>query len=127
MSKKNSLLLVEDDQLLGPLYLHLLGDAGYVVTHCRTASETEEMVLKKKFDLVLLDVMLPDLSGLELLSRFYRLVPVPVVLLTNLDQPQVKEKALQFGALGCLIKSEYTPDEFLDRIAYYLASVSNFR
>jgi DNA-binding response OmpR family regulator len=127
MSKKHSLLLVEDDKLLGPLYLHLLSDAGYAVTHCQTAAHTEETLLKQRFDLILLDVMLPDLSGLELLRRFHRLISVPIVLLTNLDQPRVKETALQFGALGCLIKSEYTPDIFLDKISSYLASASDFR
>ncbi len=130
MSKSHSLLLIEDDHLLGPLYLHLLTAAGYSVVHCQTAAQAEKILLKKQnnqFDLILLDVMLPDKNGLEVLRCFRQLISVPVVLLTNLDQPRIKETALQFGAVGCLIKSEYTPDVFLKRISSYLASTTYFR
>jgi DNA-binding response OmpR family regulator len=115
MNKKNLLLLllVEDDSLLGPLYVELLTEAGYEVLHAQNVTGARSFLSQQRPDFMLLDVMLPDLSGIEFLEELGKDTSLPILMLSNLDQPRLKEKALHLGAVGYVIKSEHTPETFL--------------
>ena len=116
------ILIVEDDQLLRDLYVENLKGEGYIVD---TAVDGEEGLLKIKggWDLVLLDIILPKIDGLEVMRQFKKLntsLKKPIILfLTNLDKDSEIKEALNLGD-GYLIKSQLTPDDLLREIRSYL-------
>lgn len=118
------ILVVEDDQLLRDLYVENLKDEGYIVD---IAADGEEGMLKIKsggWDLVLLDIILPKVDGIEIMRRLKHLRELakkPIVLfLTNLDKDSEIKEALSLGD-GYLIKSQLTPDDLLREVRAYLA------
>ena len=117
------ILVVEDDQLLRDLYVENLKSEGYIVD---IAVDGEEGLLKIKgggWDLILLDIILPKIDGIELmkqLKNLNQLAKRPIVLfLTNLDKDSEIKEALSLGD-GYLIKSQLTPDDLLREIRSYL-------
>ena len=120
------ILVVEDDQLLRDLYVENLKNEGYIVD---VATDGEEGLLKIKgggWDLVLLDIILPKLDGIEVMRQLKKLNPLPkkpiILFLTNLDKDSDIKEALTLGD-GYLIKSQLTPDDLLKEIRSYLTKV----
>jgi two-component system OmpR family response regulator len=99
------LLLVEDDQALGKALNRGLSDAGH---HCRWVTSGQngfDEASSQKFDAVVLDLMLPDLPGLEVLGRLRREgVRTPVLLLTALGSVEDRVRGLNAGADDYLVK-----------------------
>lgn len=120
--QKPSILLIEDDLVLGSLYVTLLEGDGYRARWAQSAEEMYQSVERELPDVLLLDVMLPDKSGIELLSELGEL-STRTVMLTNLDQHRVQETVRKRGALGYLIKSELDPDAFLAEVGRYVQRV----
>lgn len=130
MSKKNAakILLIEDETQLRELYQLLLEDEGYQVEAVADGKQGLEAISKGGYDLVLLDIMLPFIDGLEILSRLNKMgsdakQPLnSVILLTNLAQDQTIAKALEYGVRGYLIKSDYNPEQLLTAIGGFLGN-----
>jgi CheY-like chemotaxis protein len=124
MADPTNILLVEDDLFIRELYERQLTMAGYKV---ETAADGPEGLLKinaHKPDLLLLDIMLPKMNGLDLLKSIKTnetTKDVPVILLTNLGQDSVIKEGFNLGAEGYLIKSAYTPDQIIDEVKKFLA------
>lgn len=125
--KKNQkkILLVEDEDSLRELYFELLTDEGFVVKEAKDGQQALDLLQKGGYDLVLLDILLPRLSGPEVLSQLKKKKPQkpngPVVALTNLGKEAIdNEKGL--GIKGYLIKSDLAPDQFLAKVKQYLES-----
>jgi DNA-binding response OmpR family regulator len=120
------ILLVEDEQYLRELYQEILTEQGYSV---ETASDGEEGYNKVKhggYDLVILDIILPKMNGLEIMRKI-RSEPSmapnkKVVFLTNLDKDEEIKEALQLGD-GYFIKSQITPGSLVNELKAYLAPV----
>jgi DNA-binding response OmpR family regulator len=119
------ILLVEDEQYLRELYQEILIEQGFKV---ETASEGEEGFNKLKqggYDLVILDIILPKLNGLEIMRKIRSDPPLrpnkKVVFLTNLDKDEEIKEALQLGD-GYFIKSQITPGSLVDELRTYLAA-----
>lgn len=118
MAKK--VLLVDDDLYIRELYQEVLRDMGYEVT---TATNGEEGLVQMQnggFNLILLDVMMPKLDGLGVLTMIAQKPPKvangPIILLTNLSSDPIIQDALTKGAKGYIIKSDLTPEEFSTKI-----------
>lgn len=130
MSKKNTakILLIEDETQLRELYQLLLEDEGYQVEAVADGKQGLAAISQGGYDLVLLDIMLPFIDGLEILSRLSKMgsnLKQPlnsVILLTNLAQDQTIAKALEYGVRGYLIKSDYNPEQLLTAIAGFLGN-----
>ena len=120
MRKPRSLLLIEDDRLLGSLYRQLLFEAGYEITWSENAHQALAELERQHFDVILMDVMLPEMSGIELLDK---LTDCPVIALTNLDQSKVREELTRKGVIGVVIKSDHTPDTFLSTVAGFVTQL----
>jgi DNA-binding response OmpR family regulator len=125
MSQKQKILIVEDDQYIRELYEGILSEAGYEVT---TANDGQEGLTKLEDvtpDLMLLDVMMPNLDGIGLLKELHakheKKLPHKIILLTNLAHDSVIDEALSLGAAGYLTKSELNPDEFLEQVKKHLS------
>lgn len=115
---KKCILIVEDDQSIQSLYKEFLTDAGFDVD---TASDGEEGLNKisaGKADVVLLDIMMPKIDGigvLQTLKNQKKKLP-KVLMLTNLSHDGALKEAEALGAKECVIKSEVTPDQILEKI-----------
>ncbi|MCL5114105.1 MAG: response regulator [Patescibacteria group bacterium] len=123
------ILIVEDDKALQEVYADTLGaEAGYEID---TADDGEIALQKMQqggWDLVLLDIILPKINGLDIMERLKSQPPVQnpnkrVVFLTNLDKSEEIERGLKL-ANGYLIKSQITPGDLVREVGLYLSSAS---
>jgi len=118
------ILLVEDDQYLRDMYEELLISEGNEVVTCKDGEEGYNAAAAGGFQLVLLDVMLPKMDGIQIMKKLKenKLVSKngPVVFLSNLSQENIAKEALMLGAAGYLIKSELDPGEVLHEIRTFL-------
>lgn len=124
MKKHAHILVVEDEQELNDLYVQLLEAEGHKVSSALDGKDAMKLLSEGGFDVVLLDIMLPSMDGLQILEQLHQKPPKKenkkLVLLTNLAKNDTIGKALQYGVEGYLIKSKLTPDEFIEQIQKYL-------
>ncbi len=121
MAKK--ILIVEDDKFLRELISQKLVKEGYDIVEAVDGEEGVKKVKEDKPDLVLLDLILPGADGFEVLSRVKSdplLVPIPIIILSNLGQKDDIEKGLKLGAVDYLIKAHFTPAEIIEKIKIIL-------
>jgi len=107
------LLLIEDDRELAKMYAKKFGREGWEVKVCHNGTEAFPTARAEIFDMVLLDLMLPGLSGidiLEMLRSDKKTAMVPVVIYTNYGDKYNKEKCLEYGADEFVLKIDSTPD-----------------
>lgn len=119
MDQQKRILLVEDEDLIRELYSRELTKAGFWIKAVPTAEEGLEILSKDSFDLLLLDIMLPGINGLQLLREYKLKNPTStmiVILLTNLGQESVIKEGFELGAQAYLIKGSYTPDQIVQEV-----------
>lgn len=104
-----TVLLVDDDPLIQRMYQRKLTSDGYTVVTATNGEEALAQLLKLKPDIILLDVMMPKMNGVETLKAVKgqdATKAIPVIILTNLgDNPADVENAKKLGALDYLVKS----------------------
>jgi DNA-binding response OmpR family regulator len=118
-------LLAEDDRGIAGLYRQRLELEGYAVTVAVDGEAALAAAFSSLPKLVLLDVRLPVLGGLEVLERLRkdrRTRQVPVVMFTNWEDEEARARALKLGALEFLLKTEVRPGELAERIRDLLAA-----
>lgn len=118
VSKK--VLLADDDPLIIRMYQNKLTAEGYNVETAINGEEAMAMVLRNRPDIILLDVMMPKMNGVETLKALKadpRTADIPVIILTNLgDKEADAENAKKLGALDYLVKSEIELKDLSARI-----------
>ena len=120
-------LLVEDSDAIRDAFSILLEDAGYAVAQAGTGGEALRQAGERVPDLVLLDMGLPDISGLEVVRRLKagdQTAHVPVVALTGRDDPRDREACLSAGCTDYLVKPVDTR-KLLGDIRLYLGAVTD--
>ena len=115
MSQSTKILLVEDEEKLARFVELELNHEGYSVTKAFNGREGFELAASGEFDLVLLDIMLPELNGMEVLRRLRRTSKVPVIMLTARDETMDKVAGLDLGADDYVTKP-FAIEELLARI-----------
>lgn len=123
-SKK--ILLVEDDLLIRELYKRQMVLSGLEVDTAENGVEGIAAAQKKHYDLILLDIMMPKMNGLEVLKVLKgdeKTKSMPILFLTNLGQDSILQEGAKLGTIGFLIKSSYTPAEIIDEIKKILAKL----
>ena len=110
-----SILLVEDEEKLARFVELELMHEGYTVEKSGNGREALEMALRGDYDLILLDIMLPGLNGLEVLRRLLKEKEIPVILLTARDAVMDKVSGLDAGAVDYITKP-FAIEELLARI-----------
>lgn len=112
-------LLVEDEEFIRDLFKRQLDLSGFTTDAFGTGQDGLSALSKNGYDLVLLDIMLPDINGLQILQNI-RQNPatknIVVVLLTNLGQDAVIKQGFELGADGYLVKAAYTPDQIVQEV-----------
>jgi DNA-binding response OmpR family regulator len=111
-------LMIEDDTRLGAMVVDYLGRNGYAVIHAATATEGLAQLRREPFDLVILDLMLPDADGLEVCRQVRSdasTAELPIVMLTAKGDPTDRVVGLELGADDYLAKP-FEPRELLARV-----------
>jgi two-component system response regulator QseB len=121
-----TILVIEDDRFIGEMYVRSLKKAGYTVDWLVDGNDGLIAARNKPYDLILLDVMLPERRGSEILEALRGgkedLIPQSkVIVLTNFEQDDESRLAMEKRADGYLIKAEITPSKLLS-IIEHLAS-----
>lgn len=118
------ILIVEDDSLMSRMYQKIFTFEGYEVEIATNGQEGFEKARLTKPTIILLDVMMPVLNGLQTLEKL-KLDPetktIPVIMLTNLAGQQDAETAMTKGAVKYIIKSEHEPKEVANMVKEILA------
>jgi len=117
------ILVVEDDLFLRELYADVLSGEGYKVESAQDGEAALEKMKLGGYDLVLLDIIMPKMDGLEVMRQMQNNPPKSpnkcVVFLTNLDKDEEIKTALKLGN-GYLIKSQITPGILVEKVKMYL-------
>lgn len=120
-------ILVEDEDPIRDLYKRQLDLAGMATDAFANGKDALLALSQNQYSLALLDIMLPDFNGLQLLKEIKqneKTKNLPVVLLTNLGQDAIIKEGFQLGADGYLVKGAYTPDQIIQEIKNILARKS---
>jgi DNA-binding response OmpR family regulator len=127
MTESKKILLVDDDNALRQLYAVELTAKGFVVIE---AGDGESGLVKAKSetpDLVLLDIMMPKLDGVAMLTRLKQdpeTAKIPVVMLTNFGQENLVQQSFSAGAIDYLLKYKITPSEMAEKVDQVLSASS---
>lgn len=119
MNPTKKILLVEDEDFIRELYVRQLTKEGFQVKSAVDGQSGLNMLKAEAFDLLLLDIMLPGMNGLQLLREFKTQnpnSPMITILLTNLGQEAVIKEGFELGAQAYLIKASYTPDQVVNEV-----------
>ena len=122
-TRKRKILLVEDDTALASVYRSRLELEGFDVCEANNGEDALSMAVSEHPDLILLDVMMPKISGfdvLDILRNTPETTNIRVIMLTALSQPKDKERAEQLGVDDYLVKSQVVIGDVVERVRYHL-------
>lgn len=123
MSEQKKILLVEDDDGLANVYKMRLQTEGFLVHRVPNGEDALAASIEFKPDLIVLDVMMPKVSGfdvLDILRNTPETANIKVVMLTALSQDSDKEKATKLGADDYMVKSQVVIADVVERIKHHL-------
>ncbi len=124
--EKYQILIVEDDEIASYLMSDFLQSCGFLVDCAYTVTDGISYLKNKKYDLLLLDLNLPDFSGFELISNIKNKIAIPIIVTSAYNDTETKVKAFKFGVHDYLSK----PIDFLEleaRIWSLLSRNDNIR
>jgi len=122
----SKILCIEDDHFIADMYVHALKKAGHNVTVISNGEEALKKAQEEVFDIILLDIMLPDKTGVEILETLRKEdgsgMPLSkIIVTTNFDEPPEDRARLEQMADGYLIKADVTPSKLVELIDQVLA------
>lgn len=111
-------LCIEDEHFISELYVRALTRAGYDVTVEVDGRQGLKLAQSDNFDVILLDLMIPSITGIEVLRRLRNLAETPklhakIIITTNLEQREDIRADIEAQADGYLVKAEITPRELV--------------
>lgn len=123
MPKSSSVLIVEDDHFLSDIYKMSFTQKGHNVQVCGNGKEALVWLSSNKPDIILTDLMMPDMNGFDFLKAYTGekgKLDVPVIVLSNLGQASDKAQCEAFGIKEYLVKTEVDIDTILEKAENYL-------
>jgi len=117
MAKK--ILLIEDEKLMINLLQKKLIQEGYEVKVALNGEEGLKAMREEKPDVILLDIIMPKMGGFEVMEEMGKdpaLKEIPIIIISNSGQPVELDKAKELGAKDWLIKTEFDPQEVVDKV-----------
>ena len=115
----SKILLIEDEEIMIELLQRKLAQEGYEVLVARDGEEGLRLMKENWPNLVLLDIILPKMNGFDVLNEINKnlsLKKIPIIIISNSGQPVELKKALRFGVKDWLIKTEFEPQELLEKV-----------
>ncbi|MBI3420782.1 MAG: response regulator [Candidatus Sungbacteria bacterium] len=122
--RAQKIVLIEDDRILSDALYSKLTDAGFEVERAFDGEEGIAMVLAKKPDLVLLNILLPKMDGLTVAKKLKsnpQTKETPIIILTVLENSEPMAKALESGVYEYLVKSKSKVEDVVKRIQEHFA------
>lgn len=119
MESKKKILLIEDDVFLAEVLVRRLNDAGFDVVLSTNGKDGFEELKKQKPDLLLLDIILPEMNGYQILESKLNdpsIKDIPVIIVSNSGQPVEIKRAMSLGVRSYLIKADIDPDEAVEKV-----------
>jgi DNA-binding response OmpR family regulator len=116
---KAKILIIEDDKMLSDMYSLKFNEEGYQAIQAFTGLEGVEKTKTEKPDIILLDIILPQMDGFQVMEEIKKnkeLENIPILFLTNLRQEEDVKKGTAMGAVGYLVKASFTPAQVLDKV-----------
>lgn len=116
-------LIVEDDKMILSMYETKLRQDGFEVLIAENGSQGLDLAIKEKPDIILLDIILPQMDGFTVLQELRlndSMKKTPIVMLTNLGTKEDKDKGEKFGATDYLVKASLTPSQVSEAVKKYL-------
>ena len=123
LPRDGDILLVEDDVAIAGMYQMLLTTRGYAARHALDGVEGIAMVRKQRPALILLDMMMPRMDGLQFLEALRgwpKTRDIPVVILSNVGDRHLVDKALSLGAVEYLVKAQTRPQVLIGALPHWL-------
>lgn len=117
MAKK--ILIIEDEEIIYSLLQKKLTEEGYEISIATDGNEGLEKMKEEKPDLVLLDIIMPEKGGFEVMEEMQsdeNLRDIPVIVISNSGQPVELDRAKELGAKDWLIKTEFDPQEVTEKV-----------
>lgn len=124
MSNSKKILLVEDDFFISDIYQTKFRKEGFEVAAAENGLKAIECLKKDLPDLILLDIVMPFMDGMETLKEIKaeeKWKNIPVIILSNISEKEKMQEALALGAKDYLIKSNFTPSEIMEKIKIHFA------
>ncbi len=118
------ILIIEDDIFLRKVISKKLLKEGYETIEAVDGEKGLESAKEEKPDLILLDLVLPEMTGFEVLGKIKKdplISKIPVIILSNLGEKKDIEEGLGLGAADYLVKAHFNPGEIVDKIESILA------
>ena len=128
MEAQKSILLIEDEKFLNQLLKNRLQKEGIKVTIAFNGEEGLKFLRSEKFDLILLDLILPRISGFELMeiiSADPSIKSSPIIIISNLGQETDIAKGKCLGAIEYFIKARVSIDELIKQIKKFMGAQNN--
>ena len=125
MEEEVRVLLIEDDRASADMYCARLTADGYTVTVAGDGQEGLELAGRELPDLIYLDLRLPKKDGFEVLQQLRAGGPtaaIPVIILTNYGEPELRARGLELGALEFLVKSDTTPAALAEKTGRFTSA-----
>lgn len=122
----SKLLLIEDDPLLVKMYTTKFKSEGFEVLTAQDGEAGLNAATTQHPDLILLDIMMPKLSGMEVLTKLKEnssTANIPVLVFSNLSQEDQANEVMKMGAKEYLVKANLTPSEVVKKVKQYLQLV----
>ena len=114
-NNKNHILVVDDDDRIRSLLKDFLTEKNYIVSTAKNAEQAKKRLKYLKFDIIILDVMMPGQNGYELTKEIKKQIKVPIILLTAKGEVENRIKGLEIGADDYIVKP-FEPKELLLRV-----------
>jgi DNA-binding response OmpR family regulator len=125
MNNVSKILIIEDNVDLVKIYQNKLQKEGYKVSIALDGKKGLELTQDEKPNIILLDILLPKLSGREVLKKLKtdpNTSSIPVLILSNLSEMDEVLKGLEEGAVDYMIKAEHSLQEVVERVKSILSS-----
>jgi len=117
------IIFVDDDSDITTLYSAVFSNSGFKYLIARSGAEAKTLLQTQKPYLLLLDIMLPDTSGLDILKEIKSnpaTKDITVWMLSNLGDVDTQTKAKDLGATEYIVKAQYTPNQVIEKIKAFL-------
>jgi len=110
------MIIAEDDPMLQDVYKMKFSNSGFEVFMAENGKKALEIAKKEKIDIVITDSIMPEMDGVELIKTLRNGEydkSIQIIMLSNMSEPEDRNKVMQLGANGFIAKSDFTPAELV--------------
>lgn len=119
------ILIIEDDPYVQRMYQRMFSHEEYEIFLASTGADGLQLASEKKPDLILLDIMLQDINGIEVLKKIRAKVETKstkVIVLSNVGEESTKKQAMSLGVIAYMIKADFEPQQVIEAVSKTLAN-----